>query len=78
MACQKNISLENNRRHIGRTYDVLVDEAPQDRLFIGRTCFQAPEVDGITYIRADGLKTGEFVRVEITDALEYDLSGEPA
>lgn len=78
MACQKNISLENNSRYIGRTYDVLVDEAPQDGLFIGRTCFQAPEVDGITYIRADGLKIGEFVRVEITDALEYDLSGEPA
>ena len=78
MACQKNISLENNNRHIGKTYDVLVDEAVQDNLFIGRTFFQAPEVDGITYVRADGLKTGEFVSVRISDALEYDLSGEPA
>jgi len=78
MACQKNISLENNNRHIGKTYDVLVDEAVQDNLFIGRTFFQAPEVDGITYVRADGLKTGEFVSVKIIDALEYDLSGEPA
>jgi ribosomal protein S12 methylthiotransferase len=77
MACQKNISLENNTRHIGRTYDVLVDEAPEDHLFIGRTCFQAPEVDGTTYVQADGLNVGEFVHVKITDALEYDLSGEP-
>jgi len=78
MACQKNISLENNTRHIGKTYDVLVEEAPQDHLFIGRTAFQAPEVDGITYITADGLKIGEFTRIKITDALEYDLSGECA
>ncbi len=77
MACQKDISLENNIRHIGKTYDVLVDEAPEAHLFIGRTCFQAPEVDGITYVNADGLNIGDVVHVKITDALEYDLSGEP-
>jgi len=77
MACQKDISLENNLRHIGKTYDVLVDEAPEAHLFIGRTCFQAPEVDGITYVKADGLNIGDVVHVKITDALEYDLSGEP-
>ncbi len=77
MACQKSISFENNNRHIGKAYDVLMDEAPEENLFIGRTCFQAPEVDGITYVQAHGLKIGEFVRVKIIDALGYDLSGEP-
>lgn len=77
MACQKKISLENNKRHTGKIYDVLVDEAVQENLFIGRTFFQVPEVDGMTYVRADGLKTGEFVRAKIIDAVEYDLSGEP-
>ncbi len=78
MACQKIISLENNQRHMGRIYDVLIEETPQNRLFIGRTFFQAPEVDGITCITADGLKIGKFFRIKIIDALAYDLSGEPA
>jgi len=80
MTCQQQISLEINRGHMGREFDVLVEEAVEDGLFAGRTAFQAPEVDGITYVHADFQPTaaqiGCFVRVRITDALEYDLIGE--
>jgi ribosomal protein S12 methylthiotransferase len=76
MSCQLKISLENNRKHIGRVYNVLVEEKTEENLFIGRTFFQAPEVDGITYIHSDKLQIGSFVNVMITDAYEYDLAGE--
>jgi ribosomal protein S12 methylthiotransferase len=80
MSRQQQISLEINRGHVGREFDVLVEEAVEDGLFAGRTAFQAPEVDGITYVHADDRPTavniGCFVRIRITDALEYDLIGE--
>ena len=48
--------------------------------FIGRTAFQAPEVDGLTYINTAkmpfGLKIGSFADMRVTDAREYDLMGE--
>ncbi|MBU0988495.1 MAG: 30S ribosomal protein S12 methylthiotransferase RimO [Proteobacteria bacterium] len=78
MTRQAQISLGNNRKHIGRVYSVLVEAATDNDMFIGRTCFQAPEVDGITYIHSRQLKAGTFARVRITDALEYDLIGETA
>jgi ribosomal protein S12 methylthiotransferase len=63
--------------HIGRVYKVLVEEKLENDLFIGRTYFQAPEVDGITYVNSEQLEIGCFAGVMVTDALEYDLIGEP-
>lgn len=77
MSRQREISLENNRKHIGKVFDVLVEELPEKKLCIGRTRCQAPDVDGITYINGE-FKEGSFAKVKITDALEYDLIGEAA
>lgn len=77
MSLQQEISFENNKKHIGKVIDVLVEESPEETLFICRTKDQAPEVDGITYIKGD-LEIGTFARAKITDALEYDLVGEAA
>ncbi|MGB2929906.1 MAG: MiaB/RimO family radical SAM methylthiotransferase, partial [Desulfobacterales bacterium] len=76
MSCQVKISLDNNQKHIGRIYDVLVENTTEENLFNGRTFFQAPDVDGITYIHSEQLEIGSFVRVRVADALEYDLTGE--
>ncbi|MBN1932854.1 MAG: 30S ribosomal protein S12 methylthiotransferase RimO [Desulfobacterales bacterium] len=76
MSCQQQISLEINRKYIGRTFKVLIESSPEDKLYMGRTYFQAPEVDGITYIQSEKLRIGSFADVRITDALEYDLIGE--
>ena len=78
MAIQANISRKTNEKYVGETLQVLVEEKPEPNLYIGRTAFQAPEVDGITYINAGGLSIGTFTRVAITDSYEYDLVGEPA
>ncbi len=77
MALQAEISRDNNRRHIGQGLSVLIEEAVEAALFSGRTRFQAPEVDGVTYVRGEGLAPGDVVRVNITDAEEYDLMGVP-
>ncbi len=76
MAAQRAISAQNMARHIDKVYAVLIETEPEDNLYIGRTAFQAPEVDGVTYIHAHGLDIGACVDVRITDALEYDLVGE--
>jgi ribosomal protein S12 methylthiotransferase len=58
---------------------VLVEEEEEPGLWVGRSMAQAPEVDGVTYIRAEGEATaplGHFVKVRIVDTLEYDLIGE--
>lgn len=77
MAAQAEISLSINEGHVGKVYEVLVEENPESGVYIGRTMFQAPEVDGVTFIYADGLAIGTFVRVKITDGYEYDIAGEP-
>jgi ribosomal protein S12 methylthiotransferase len=85
MIAQAKISGKNNEKYIGCELDVLVEEAPEDGVFIGRTWFQAPDVDGITYIRtfdkqfpkSVNADIGSIVRIKITDAMEYDLVGEP-
>jgi ribosomal protein S12 methylthiotransferase len=75
MAVQQKISLLNNRKHIGKNYDVLVEESMGNNLYRGRTFFQAPEVDGITDILSRNLHIGSFVHVKIEEASEYDLKG---
>ncbi len=76
MSRQLQISAENNQRYLGKRLKVLAEEKPEDNLFIGRTVFQAPEVDGITYIHSKDMEIGKFADVLITDTLEYDLIGD--
>ncbi len=75
MALQLDISRENNRRRLGVALDVLVEENPEPGVFIGRTMFQAPEVDGLTILHANNIEKGTLVRARIEDTLEYDLIG---
>ncbi len=73
---QQEISEQVNQRFLGKTLSVLVDEQDlQDKhLFIGRTEYDAPEVDGCVYVKSkNNLQVGDFVNVKITDTLEYDL-----
>ena len=59
---------------IGRTVEVLIDEpAEEDDMWIGRTAFQAPDVDGVTYVMGEGLATGQFLKAEIVQSEDYDL-----
>jgi ribosomal protein S12 methylthiotransferase len=47
-------------------------------VWIGRTQFQAPEIDGITYLgSADNIEVGQIVRAVVTQSTDYDLVAEP-
>ena len=76
MSRQAEISLETNRKYQGQVVNVLVEEALENGLYSGRTRYQAPEVDGMTYVYSVDLKTGYFADVRIRETLEYDLIGD--
>lgn len=76
MLSQKNISEEVNSKFLGKVLDVLIDEKEKD-YYLGRSQYDAPEVDGMVYVYSkSALKPGDFIKVKITDTLEYDLVGE--
>jgi ribosomal protein S12 methylthiotransferase len=76
MSIQQNISADINKKRIGRTYEVLVEEIV-DGEYVGRNYEMAPEIDGEIFIKCDKIiNVGNFIDVKIIDALEYDLIGE--
>ena len=76
MLVQQAISEQKNKQKIGNKYEALVEEQIEDNVYIGRTIYDAEEIDAIVYIKSiKDLQIGEFVDVVITDALEYDLMG---
>lgn len=75
MELQKEISEELLSQFTGQRMEILID-APSDEwpgLYTGRTWFQAPDVDGITYISGPGVESGIIVEADITETKEYDL-----
>ena len=78
MEVQQNISRDKHRAFIGKTLEVVVEGFSEetDLLLQGRTSQQAPDIDGVVLINDGQAKIGEFVRVKITESMEYDLIGE--
>lgn len=75
MEVQQEISYELNQEKVGKTFRVLVDKKEAGR-YLGRTEFDSVEVDNEVVIHAPGkLPVGEFVKVRITKAYDYDLEG---
>jgi len=73
---QQEISFEKNQLHIGNVYDVIVDRKEAGR-YIGRTEFDSVEVDNEVIIHSKTpLKPGDFIKVLIKKAYDYDLEGE--
>jgi len=76
MSEQQKIALSVNARFLGKIISVLIEEK-QDGVYLGRSEYDAPEVDGLVYLKSEKeLKEGEFVKAKITDTFEYDLAGE--
>ena len=76
MRRQIEISLESNRRKIGQVLEVLVEGRDEDGSYYGRSEYDAPEIDdSVLFTSERELLSGEFVRVRINDAFDYDLVG---
>jgi ribosomal protein S12 methylthiotransferase len=72
---QAFISYEINQHLIGSRQEVLIEgqsDVP-DYPYIGRCRRQAPEIDGITYVKGENLAVGDIVDSRIVEAEEYDL-----
>jgi ribosomal protein S12 methylthiotransferase len=79
MELQAEISRKKNEDLIGTVHRVMIDALESELgLPYGRTQAHAPEVDGAVYIaeRRAGLRQGDFVDVKMTEASDYDLTGE--
>lgn len=78
MSEQADISHAINQTLIGSVQEVLIEEKSEskDYAFVGRCRRQAPEIDGVTYIKNTGAKIGKMVKCKIVSADDYDLFGE--
>jgi ribosomal protein S12 methylthiotransferase len=87
MRLQQDISLERGRRWVGRDLEVLVERPAAGQSSgngnglharaVGRSFRDAPDIDGVVYLRGVGAAPGQFVRARVTDASAYDLTAEP-
>ena len=77
MRRQLEISLENNRDLVGFTLEVIIDEEDEDGSYIGRSRYDAPEIDNSVLINTSKKHVpGDIINVRIVDAFDYDLVGE--
>jgi ribosomal protein S12 methylthiotransferase len=73
MEVQAEISREKLRGKVGRTLEILVDEA-RGSIAVGRSAADAPEIDGVVRVKgARGARPGDRLRVNVTAATEHDL-----
>jgi len=75
MKVQEAISRERLEALIGTRQEVLVEEPSPEwpGLYTGRVWFQAPEVDGVTYVSGPKVKPGRMAQADIEQAQSYDL-----
>jgi len=75
MQKQQSISAARLQQKVGNTQTVIIDGIDEQRdLIIARSKADAPEIDGLVYVEADGeFALGDFMQVNITAADDYDL-----
>ena len=78
MHLQEEISQEINLSYLNKNMKVIIDRK-ENNCYIGRTEFDSPEVDNEVIVDAtkSHFRIGEFANIHITDALPFDLIGEP-
>jgi ribosomal protein S12 methylthiotransferase len=75
---QQDIAFDSAYEKMGYIFDVLVEGyIPDEEVYVGRTYMDAPGVDGYIFFKSNRqILSGDFVKVEVTDAKGYDLIGE--
>ena len=78
MELQYKIVKELNKKYINKIQEVVVDDYNENiGCYICRNEYNSPEVDTIVYVATDQkLRIGDFIKVRITEVLDYDLKGE--
>lgn len=78
MELQQEIAFDNAQDMVGREVLVMIEgKVADENAYVGRTYRDAPNVDGLIFINTDEeLLSGDFARVRVTGAVDYDLIGE--
>lgn len=78
MELQQEISLDKGNDKIGSVVEVMIEgKVSDENAYVARTYGDAPNVDGYIFVNTGTeLMSGDFARVHVTGALEYDLIGE--
>jgi len=79
MESQQKIAFQYNAAQVGKQRDVLIDRPHPEEpgVWLGRTYADAPDIDGLVFVTAEGLKPGELVACEIVATQGYDLIAVP-
>ena len=78
MELQQEISYDFSKSMVGKTLEVMIEgKVADENAYVGRTYMDGPGVDGMIFVQtAEALMSGDFARVRVTGAMEYDLIGE--
>ncbi len=78
MELQQEISYDFSRSMIGKSLEVMIEgKVADENAYVGRTYMDGPGVDGMIFVQTvRELMSGDFARVRVTGAMEYDLIGE--
>ena len=78
MELQEEIILDKNETMIGQEILVMIEgKVADENAYVGRSYRDAPDIDGLVFVNTDAeLVSGDFAKVRITGAYEYDLIGE--
>lgn len=78
MELQQEIVFARAKEQIGKEFLVMIEgKVADENAYVGRTYMDAPNVDGLIFVNTEEeLMSGDFARVKVTGALEYDLIGE--
>ncbi len=78
MELQQEIAFDNAQDMVGREVLVMIEgKVADENAYVGRTYRDSPNVDGLIFINTDEeLLSGDFARVKVTGAVDYDLIGE--
>jgi ribosomal protein S12 methylthiotransferase len=78
MALQQGISYRHNQAMMGQRVEVLIDEIRPSGMSVGRTQWDAPEIDNQVLVQAkgaEGIVPGQIVPVQVAQVTPYDLKG---
>ena len=78
MELQQDIVFDRNEDLIGEEMLVMIEgKVADENAYVGRTYRDAPNVDGLIFVNTDEeLVSGDFAKVKVTGAMDYDLIGE--
>ena len=78
MELQQEIAFEQAEDMVGKEVLVMIEgKVAEENAYVGRTYKDAPNVDGLIFVNTDAeLMSGDFAKVKVTGACEYDLIGE--